>query len=114
MTVSGNKIIRAPIACILGHIDHGKTSLLDYIRGTIVQKREAAGITQHIGASYFPTEDIKNFLIKSKKEFAEKDIKLPGILVVDTPGHVRPGPGAYTLIVLLNNDSHACSFTQLF
>ncbi len=86
-TQEESKIIRAPIACILGHIDHGKTSLLDYIRGTVVQKREAAGITQHIGASYFPTQDIKDFLKKSKQEFAEKDIKLPGILIVDTPGH---------------------------
>ncbi|MFX1405801.1 MAG: translation initiation factor IF-2 [Promethearchaeota archaeon] len=84
---SSSKVIRAPIVCILGHIDHGKTSILDYIRGTVVQQREAAGITQHIGASYFPTEDIKIFLSKSKQEFAEKDIKLPGILVVDTPGH---------------------------
>ncbi|MFX1352513.1 MAG: translation initiation factor IF-2 [Promethearchaeota archaeon] len=85
--IEESKVIRAPIACILGHIDHGKTSLLDYIRGTVVQQREAAGITQHIGASYFPTEDIKEFLKKSKHEFAEKEIKLPGILVVDTPGH---------------------------
>jgi len=38
-----NKIIRAPIVCILGHIDHGKTTILDYIRGTVVQQREAAG-----------------------------------------------------------------------
>ena len=87
MSAQSNKIIRAPIVCILGHIDHGKTSILDYIRGTVVQQREAAGITQHIGASYFPTEDIKKFLSKSKQEFAEKEIKLPGILVVDTPGH---------------------------
>ncbi|MFX0186543.1 MAG: translation initiation factor IF-2 [Candidatus Hodarchaeota archaeon] len=106
MTISGEKIIRAPIACILGHIDHGKTSLLDYIRGTVVQKREAAGITQHIGASYFPTEDIKDFLMKSKKEFAEKEIKLPGILVVDTPGHaafmnLRKRGGAVADIAIL-------------
>ncbi|MFX0175310.1 MAG: translation initiation factor IF-2 [Candidatus Hodarchaeota archaeon] len=87
MSAQNNKVIRAPIVCILGHIDHGKTSILDYIRGTVVQQREAAGITQHIGASYFPTEDIKEFLSKSKQEFAEKEIKLPGILVVDTPGH---------------------------
>ena len=87
MAENGKKTIRAPIACILGHIDHGKTSLLDYIRGTLVQQREAAGITQHIGASYFPVEDIKEFLKKSKQEFAEKEIKLPGLLIVDTPGH---------------------------
>ena len=105
-TQEESKIIRAPIACILGHIDHGKTSLLDYIRGTVVQKREAAGITQHIGASYFPIQDIKEFLKKSKQEFAEKDIKLPGILVVDTPGHaaflnLRKRGGAVADIAIL-------------
>ncbi|MGV9203385.1 MAG: translation initiation factor IF-2 [Promethearchaeia archaeon] len=100
------KIIRAPIACILGHIDHGKTSLLDYIRGTVVQQREAAGITQHIGASYFPMEDIKRFLEKSNPKFAQKKFKLPGILIVDTPGHaafmnLRKRGGAVADIAIL-------------
>jgi translation initiation factor 5B len=107
-TESDSKIIRAPIACILGHIDHGKTSLLDYIRGTVVQQREAAGITQHIGASYFPTADIKEFLRKSKKEFADKEIRLPGLLVIDTPGHaaflnLRKRGGAVAVIAILGN-----------
>lgn len=101
-----NRKIRAPIVCILGHIDHGKTSILDYIRGTVVQQREAAGITQHIGASYFPTEDIKTFLSKSKSEFAKKMFKLPGILIVDTPGHaafmnLRKRGGAVADIAIL-------------
>ncbi|MBY8981863.1 MAG: translation initiation factor IF-2 [Candidatus Lokiarchaeota archaeon] len=85
---------------------HIKTSILDYIRGTVVQKREAAGITQHIGASFFPIEDIRNFLSKSKKEFAEKAIKLPGLLIVDTPGHaafmnLRKRGGAVADIAIL-------------
>ncbi len=106
MGENAEKTIRAPIACILGHIDHGKTSLLDYIRGTVVQQREAAGITQHIGASYFPVDDIKDFLSKSKQEFAQKEINLPGILVVDTPGHaafmnLRKRGGAVADIAIL-------------
>ncbi|MFX1278555.1 MAG: translation initiation factor IF-2 [Promethearchaeota archaeon] len=107
MTTSDTeKTIRAPIVCILGHIDHGKTTILDYIRGTVVQQREAAGITQHIGASYFPTEDVKEFLSKSKQEFGKMDIKLPGILVVDTPGHaaflnLRKRGGAVADIAIL-------------
>jgi len=106
MTDVEKKTIRAPIICVLGHIDHGKTTILDYIRGTVVQQREAAGITQHIGASYFPTKDIKEFLRKSKQEFAEMDIKLPGILVIDTPGHaaflnLRKRGGAVADIAIL-------------
>jgi translation initiation factor 5B len=78
------RVIRQPIVTVLGHIDHGKTSLLDYIRGTLVQKREAAGITQHIGASFFP---IKNVIDFCGPKYKNLKVNLPGLLVIDTPGH---------------------------
>lgn len=98
------KKIRSPIITVLGHIDHGKTSLLDYIRGTVVQKHEAAGITQHIGASFFPMDKVMDFC-KAPPALREK-ITLPGLLVIDTPGHtafmnLRKRGGAVADIAIL-------------
>ncbi|CAM0949803.1 unnamed protein product [Alopecurus aequalis] len=75
--------LRAPICCILGHVDSGKTMLLDCVRGTKVQEREARGITQQIGTTYLPVENIRERTnLKSGVT-----IKVPGLLVIDTPGH---------------------------
>ncbi len=76
---------RQPIVSVLGHVDHGKSSLLDQIRGTSVVSREAGGITQHIGATEVPLEAIRAIcgdLVKGKS------FKVPGLLFIDTPGHV--------------------------
>ena len=76
--------IRQPVVSVLGHVDHGKTKLLDRIRGTAVGDREAGAITQHIGATEVPMDRIYEMcgsIIGSKK------FTVPGLLFIDTPGH---------------------------
>lgn len=110
--------LRSPIVTVLGHIDHGKTSLLDKMRGTGVQDREAAGITQHIGASFFPTETIESIcgdLLKS----VNTELSIDGLLFIDTPGHeaylnLRRRGGAIADIAILVVDINEGALTQTY
>lgn len=77
--------VRQPIISILAHVDHGKTTLLDYIRHSAVASKEAGGITQHIGATEIPMDNI----LRVARPAAQKGlaVKFPGLLFIDTPGH---------------------------
>lgn len=101
--------LRQPVVVVLGHVDSGKTSLLDKVRGTAVQAREVGGITQHIGASFFPVETVKEITGLLYAKLAKSETPVPGLLVIDTPGHevfanlrARGGSAADIAIVVVD------------
>jgi len=105
---------RQPIVSVLGHVDHGKTSLLDHIRSlgsgrqASVMDREAGGITQHIGATEVPA-DLLNELCSPL--MGGKSFDSPGLLFIDTPGHhsfstLRTRGGSLADVAILMVDIH--------
>jgi len=103
-----NTRLRQPVVVVLGHVDSGKTSLLDALRGTAVQAREVGGITQEIGASFFPLETLEH-ICGPLLDHAGGELKIPGLLMIDTPGHavfsnlrLRGGSAADIAIVVVD------------
>jgi len=95
--------VRQPIVSVLGHVDHGKSTILDRIRGTKVVSREAGGITQHIGATDVPIDTIYT---QCRSLIGDRKFNVPGLLFIDTPGHysfvsLRSRGGALADLVVL-------------
>ena len=102
-TDTTGETLRTPIVAVLGHVDHGKTTLLDRIRGSTVTKGEAGAITQHIGATAVPLETVSEI---AGSLVDPTDFDLPGLLFIDTPGHhsfstLRSRGGALADIAIL-------------
>ena len=100
---AGQQTLRTPIVAVLGHVDHGKTRLLDRIRGSAVSEGEAGAITQHIGATAVPLDVISEI---AGDLVDPTDFDLPGLLFIDTPGHhafstLRARGGALADIAIL-------------
>lgn len=100
---SDGSTLRTPIVAVLGHVDHGKTSLLDQIRGSAVSEGEAGAITQHIGSTAVPLDVISGI---AGDLVNPDDFDLPGLLFIDTPGHhsfstLRSRGGALADIAIL-------------
>ncbi len=80
------EILRAPIIVTMGHVDHGKTTLLDRIRGSAVALKEPGAITQSISSTLIPKETIMKICGTLLEKF-KFSISIPGLLLIDTPGH---------------------------
>ena len=79
------KQIRQPIVTVCGHVDHGKTSILDALRGSCVQGGESGGITQKISFTSYPMDQLKSACPLIENSGIK--LNIPGFLFIDTPGH---------------------------